>query len=88
MTSWPTSRSSRDGPTTSSHVDEFIVILSGQVDVFIDGHVVATLGAGDHIGERALLDGSPRNASVVAKTDVRAPLVSLTQRLRQVELPG
>jgi CRP/FNR family cyclic AMP-dependent transcriptional regulator len=54
---------------------EFIVILEGEVDVIIDGHVVATLGAGDHVGEMALLDGSPRNASVVAKSPVRALLV-------------
>lgn len=54
---------------------EFIVILAGEVDVVIDGHVVASLGAGDHVGEMALLDGSPRNASVVAKTAVKALLV-------------
>lgn len=54
---------------------EFIVILSGEVDVIIDGHVIATLGPGDHVGEMALLDGKPRNASVVAKNDVRALLV-------------
>jgi CRP/FNR family cyclic AMP-dependent transcriptional regulator len=54
---------------------EFIVILQGDVDVVIDGHVVASLGPGDHVGEMALLDGAPRNASVIAKTDVRALLV-------------
>ncbi len=54
---------------------EFIVILSGEVQVVIDGHVVAQLGPGDHVGEIALLDGSPRNARVVAKTAVRALLV-------------
>jgi CRP-like cAMP-binding protein len=54
---------------------EFIVILSGEVDVIIDGHVIASLGPGDHVGEMALLDGSPRNASVVAKNEVRALLV-------------
>lgn len=54
---------------------EFMVILSGEVEVMIDGHVVATLGAGDHVGEMALLDGSPRNASVVARTPVNALLV-------------
>jgi CRP-like cAMP-binding protein len=54
---------------------EFIVILSGEVDVLIDGNPIATLGPGDHVGEMALLDGSPRNASVVAKTPVRALLV-------------
>jgi CRP-like cAMP-binding protein len=54
---------------------EFIVILSGDVEVTIDGHVVAQLGPGDHVGEMALLDGSPRNASVIARTAVRALLV-------------
>ena len=54
---------------------EFIVILSGEVDVVIDGHAVAELGPGDHVGEMALLDGSPRTASVIAKTAVKALLV-------------
>jgi CRP-like cAMP-binding protein len=54
---------------------ELIDILSGDVDVIIDGHVIASLGPGDHVGEMALLDGKPRNASVVAKSPVRALLV-------------
>ena len=54
---------------------EFIVILEGEVDVVIDGHVIAALGPGDHVGEMALLDGAPRNANVIAKTEVRALLV-------------
>ena len=54
---------------------EFIIVLEGEVDVIVDGHVVASLGPGDHVGEMALLDGSPRNASVVAKNEVRALLV-------------
>lgn len=54
---------------------EFLVILAGQVDVALDGRVVAELGPGDHVGETALLDGSPRPVSVIAKTAVRAVLV-------------
>lgn len=54
---------------------EFLVVLEGEVDVVVDGHVVASLGPGDHVGEMALLDGSPRSASVIAKTEVRALLV-------------
>lgn len=54
---------------------EFIVILEGEVDVTVDGQVIATLGPGDHVGEMALLSNSPRNASVTAKDKVRALLV-------------
>lgn len=39
-------------------VDEFVLILVGQVGVTIDGNAVAVLGAGNHFGERALLSAS------------------------------
>ena len=51
--------------------DRYYVIESGQVDVVGDGHVVATLGAGEGFGEIALLRQSRRTAAVVARTDVR-----------------
>ncbi len=38
---------------------EFIVIVDGKATVAIDGQTVATLGAGDFLGEIALLDGGP-----------------------------
>ena len=65
---------------------EFIVILEGEVQVLIDGEVVADLGAGDHVGEMALLDGSPRNATVTAKGAVRALLVGAREFRALVEL--
>ena len=49
---------------------EFVIVLEGTVSVVIDGDIVAELGAGDFFGEIALLQGQPRNATVVAKTDV------------------
>jgi CRP/FNR family cyclic AMP-dependent transcriptional regulator len=49
---------------------EFVIVLEGTVDVVIDGAVVAQCGAGDFFGEIALLEGQPRNASVVARDDV------------------
>lgn len=54
---------------------EFIVILEGDVQVAVAGEPVAMLGAGDHVGEMALLDGSRTSATVTATTPVRALLV-------------
>ena len=65
---------------------EFIVILEGEVEVRVDSDVVATLGAGDHVGEMALLSNNPRNATVVAKNDVRALLVGAREFRALVDL--
>ncbi len=51
--------------------DCFVLIEDGEVEVVDDGEVVAVLGPGEGFGEIALLDGAPRNASVVARTSVR-----------------
>lgn len=51
---------------------ELFVIEDGAVDVVRDGESIATLGAGDVVGEIALLEQHRRMASVVAKTPVRA----------------
>lgn len=47
---------------------EFLVILSGTVDVIRDESVVASLGAGDIVGEIALLENTRRTATVVASS--------------------
>lgn len=49
---------------------EAYLILDGEVDVVLDGHVVASLGTGDFVGEIGVIDGEPRTADVVARTDV------------------
>jgi CRP/FNR family transcriptional regulator, cyclic AMP receptor protein len=51
---------------------ELFVIEEGTVDVVRDGEPIATLGAGDVVGEIALLAQHRRVASVVARTSVRA----------------
>lgn len=43
---------------------EALVVIDGSLVVVRDGEEVATLGAGDVVGEVALLNGSLRNASV------------------------
>lgn len=47
--------------------DELYVILSGEMIVLTGGAVMATLQAGTHVGEMALIDRAPRSASVVTK---------------------
>jgi CRP-like cAMP-binding protein len=49
---------------------EFFVILEGQARVERHGRQVASLGAGGFFGDLALLDRAPRNATVVADTDL------------------
>ena len=44
----------------------FFIVLSGRVEVEIGGETVAQLGAGDHFGEVALVQGNKRNATVKA----------------------
>jgi CRP-like cAMP-binding protein len=47
---------------------ECFVIVSGQVEVTLDGVHVATVGAGETVGEMALLDGGRRSATVTTTT--------------------
>jgi CRP/FNR family transcriptional regulator, cyclic AMP receptor protein len=49
---------------------EFFVILDGQARVERHGRQVAVLGPGGFFGDLALLDRAPRNASVIADTDL------------------
>ncbi len=48
---------------------EAFVIMDGEVTVKRGGRKIATLGAGDVVGELSLLDHGPRTATVVCATD-------------------
>ncbi len=57
---------------------EFVVIVSGTAEVTKDGRRVNMLGAGDFLGEIALLSGGPRTATVTTVSD--ADLLVLSSR--------
>lgn len=58
--------------------DLMYIITAGEVEILIDGVAVATRSAGHLIGEMAFLDGHPRSATVVARTD--CALAPISQR--------
>ncbi len=63
--------------------DSLLVIVSGDADVSVAGRTetVATLGAGDVVGEMSLLTGAPRSATVTALR----PLVAIEIRKEDLE---
>ena len=70
--------------------DEMFVIRSGEVEIRREGAdedgIMARLGAGDFFGEMSLLESLPRDADVVALTDVRLLVITqggLLVRLRR-----
>ena len=50
--------------------EEFFLISEGEVEVIRADHEIARLGPGDFFGEVALISGEPRNATIVAVTEV------------------
>lgn len=57
---------------------EAFLVTSGEVQIVVSGHPIATAGPGSVLGEMALLDLKPRSATLVALTD--AELVSYDAR--------
>jgi len=57
------------------HGDAFFVVLDGHAAVSTAGRRVNVLGPGDHVGELALLDPAPRNATVTADGDMTVGVV-------------
>jgi CRP-like cAMP-binding protein len=49
--------------------DKMYVVVSGEVEIHLRDAVIETVPQGGTFGEMALIDGSPRSATVIAKTD-------------------
>jgi CRP/FNR family transcriptional regulator, cyclic AMP receptor protein len=62
---------------------EFFVLMDGEVEIERSGNSLGTRGAGDFIGEIAILEDVPRTATVTAKTPVRL-FVLTSQSFRSV----
>lgn len=54
---------------TTGH--EFFIVIEGRVRVERDGRPVSVRGAGDFVGEIALIDEGPRSATVTTETPCR-----------------
>ena len=56
----------------------FYIIAKGGVDVMKNGRPVGIMKQGDCFGEIAFLTDQPRNATIVARTEVSLMMVSVT----------
>jgi len=68
--------------------EEAFLILSGRVSVRLCGAIISTAGAGETVGEMALIDRAPRSATVVAETPVRALVFGRRQFGGLIDQPG
>jgi CRP/FNR family transcriptional regulator, cyclic AMP receptor protein len=59
-----------------SRGQEFFVLLEGEADVTKDGTSINRLGPGDFFGEIALVEDTPRTATVTATSPVRALVIT------------
>jgi CRP/FNR family transcriptional regulator, cyclic AMP receptor protein len=50
---------------------ECFVILEGEAAIYVGGEHIANLSAGSMVGEMALIEHRPRNATVIAETAMR-----------------
>ncbi|MDW3175764.1 MAG: cyclic nucleotide-binding domain-containing protein [Acidimicrobiia bacterium] len=55
---------------------EFLIIIAGEATVRRSGRIVARVGAGDFLGELAVIAGVPRTATVTADTEMEISVLN------------
>lgn len=55
---------------------EFVIIMGGEATVRRAGRVIARVGAGDFLGELAVIAGVPRTATVTADTEMEISVLN------------
>ncbi len=69
--------------------DSMFVLLSGGATVHKGGRKIAELGPGDVVGELAVLNKAPRNATVTTKTESEVAVIGRRDLFRLLEnAPG
>lgn len=51
--------------------DRFYIVMTGEVDIVLDGKCITTYGTGGYFGEKSLFANENRTASAIAKSDTR-----------------
>jgi len=82
-------RSQKEGETLveqGAEGNELYLLLDGVLEVIVDGEPLAEVGPGALLGERALLEGGRRTATLRAKTPARVAVVP-AEAIEQSALP-
>ncbi|HJR93433.1 MAG TPA: cyclic nucleotide-binding domain-containing protein [Acidimicrobiia bacterium] len=62
-----------------------VAIVHGKARVTRDGQTLATVGAGDVVGEMSLIDGQRRSAGVIAETEVEGVVLYRSAFMKLLE---
>ncbi|HEY6835774.1 MAG TPA: cyclic nucleotide-binding domain-containing protein [Gaiellaceae bacterium] len=69
-------REGKEMTTQGARGREFFVLLDGNADVKKNGRRINRMGPGDFFGEIALVSDTPRTATVIATSPVRALVIT------------
>jgi len=58
--------------------DVIYIIIAGEIDIVVGGEIIATVEAGNILGEMGLVGVTTRSATAIARTDCK--LVPISQR--------